>query len=437
MHTSPEVKAAFLSQQQLLFVEVFKGLSQDAYPIVQYVLDVCWNHIWSDRKLSRSVKISVFSESTLQQARSFINEQSKRMLIKLYNSQLLRLYEQSANHGTDGFSTADIVHHFLLSICTHRGVGICFADLGWYDSLETKNSARENAAEASEPRYRIRNKILLNLLRFLKIEDDARQYELACRILSCCPELVSPFLPTIRLSVETSLSSKWLSNLSFLIHGVSLPVPADSFVASSGNDQSCYRPSPPALHTVLDNILPTRNAKSYFVKALQSTKPLVQFFSSIYLCCCLVKFKRVVSIFHQIAAALEEDTMRGEWSSLCRNVAREFQARIPDFQVTLSIYQTQQPDTTQRTRNSALSVVSKRLVWLYHLCVPSLMTGINYDFLKHLQADEEKEELFQITREGFYPLARLYILRAVKETIPAVLTVKAGKLLILLCDVSC
>ena len=47
--------------------------------------------------------------------------------------QLLKLYERSTSDGTESESIpADVVHHFMLGIATHRGVGICFADNGWY-----------------------------------------------------------------------------------------------------------------------------------------------------------------------------------------------------------------------------------------------------------------------------------------------------------------
>lgn len=50
---------------------------------------------------------------------------------------------------------------------------------------------------------RIYNKILSNILRVLKVNEDLRQQELALKILSACPELVTGYL---RLSSTHSFS---------------------------------------------------------------------------------------------------------------------------------------------------------------------------------------------------------------------------------------
>lgn len=95
-----------------------------------------------------------------------------------------------------GHVPADIVHHFLLAICTHPGQGICFRDRGWYpretdeDGLadqEDVGGTRQKGAHGG----RIYNKILANVLRALKVNEDPRQQELALKITAACPELVA------------------------------------------------------------------------------------------------------------------------------------------------------------------------------------------------------------------------------------------------------
>ena len=63
------VKVAFLEQHRDAFTSIFKGLWQDSYSVVRRVLEVCWSGLWSDSKLKRTLKIQVFSESTLAQVR--------------------------------------------------------------------------------------------------------------------------------------------------------------------------------------------------------------------------------------------------------------------------------------------------------------------------------------------------------------------------------
>lgn len=86
------------------------------------------------------------------------------------------------------------MHHFLLAICTRPGVGICFKDRGWYP----RDSDGDDSAaviDDDEPAIRrngkIYNKILANLLKSLKVNEDLRQQELALKIMTACPELVA------------------------------------------------------------------------------------------------------------------------------------------------------------------------------------------------------------------------------------------------------
>jgi nucleolar pre-ribosomal-associated protein 1 len=69
----------------------------------------------------------------------------------------------------------------LLAITTRPGTGICFRDRGWYP--------REDPDD--EKGGKIYNKILANVLKTLKVNEDSRQQELARRILEACPELVA------------------------------------------------------------------------------------------------------------------------------------------------------------------------------------------------------------------------------------------------------
>lgn len=59
------VKSAFLEQHRDALTLIFKGLEQDPFRVVRLVLEVCWTGIWSDQKLRRTLKVSLFTEFTL------------------------------------------------------------------------------------------------------------------------------------------------------------------------------------------------------------------------------------------------------------------------------------------------------------------------------------------------------------------------------------
>ena len=122
--------------------------------------------------------------------------QAQRRHVNQPRIQLLRLYERNDPEGpTVDDVTADVVHHFLLAICTRPGTGICFQDCGWYprENAEVDEVSPEMAGP-SKSSSRIYNKILANILRSLKVNEDARQQELAYRILKACPELIAGYV---------------------------------------------------------------------------------------------------------------------------------------------------------------------------------------------------------------------------------------------------
>ena len=156
-------------------VHSLEAVLVDSSAVIKKVLEVCWVGLWSDPKVKRTLKVNIFNENTL--------------------TQLLRIYERAAPEGGDAQDVpADIVHHFLLAICTRPGVGVCFKDRGWYprDADSEDQPARDEEAEGTaHGRGRIYNKILANLLRNLKVNDDPRHQELAMKIFGACPELVA------------------------------------------------------------------------------------------------------------------------------------------------------------------------------------------------------------------------------------------------------
>lgn len=190
--SSPNVKAIFLEQRRDLLATMFKGLAQDPYPLLRKVLEVCWDGIWSDTKVRRSLKVALFNESTVSQVRTI---QEHSFFVVPIHPQIIRLYDRRTQEGPDADDIpAELVHHFMLALCTRPGVGICFKDNGWYsreDDRENFGGDDPIANAQGPPRFKIYNKILAGVAKTLRLSDDPRQRELALRILKACPELVA------------------------------------------------------------------------------------------------------------------------------------------------------------------------------------------------------------------------------------------------------
>jgi nucleolar pre-ribosomal-associated protein 1 len=65
----PSLKIHFLTNHSATFSSIFKELFNDSYDVVRFVLETCWTSIWADVRISRSLKISVFSENTVAHVR--------------------------------------------------------------------------------------------------------------------------------------------------------------------------------------------------------------------------------------------------------------------------------------------------------------------------------------------------------------------------------
>lgn len=325
-----------------------------------------------------------------------------------------------------------MVHHFLLAICTHRGIGVCFADNGWYPR-------RDDDEKSGGRSGRIYNKILANIIKSLKVTDDARQQELALGILQACPELASGYTQSLGLTTEPRLSSKWLANMAFLGSISALPVPFDSFklpVGTAGpstdNGQHMYHPTPPPLHTIIDNIVPSANIRPHFTKALQSRSSLVQHQAGITLAQCLQKCQAVFDTFRGIEQALEEDGAEGQWARRRQEVEREVRKRVPEFQVIIAFSSANRlehnPNNPLAIKMVMMSELSQRLLWLYHHCLPSLVSEARYDIGKSLQCLIGSEDMGDLSPavKGFVHLEQLHVLRMLKESDQFIWHAKSG-----------
>src|SRR6266702_3921453 len=370
----------------------------------------------------------------------------------------MRLYDRSVGEESDDQIPADLAHHFLLAICTHPGVGVCFKDRGWYPR-ETEDESRvtQSANDETAPtNARIYNKILSHLLKSLKVNEDPRQQELAFRIMSACPELVSGYVMSLgslpqrlmksrywsstSLALEPRLSSKWIANIAFFGNVISLPVPEPSFFLAGS---SLYQPTPPPLTAFIENVLPSVNTKAHFSRGLLSASPLVQHCTALALGKCLSKYSELLRIVRKVESVLEEDENSGQWKKRRHEVEREARRRVPDFQVVIAFsqkagehvdVQSTSSDVAARNtppnkvRAAMLAESSTRLLWLYHLWFPSVVAEARFDVGKTLQNSFGEAGMDSIVgpTSGLDTLRRLHVLRLLKDSDQFVWTGKSG-----------
>ncbi|KAL0948883.1 hypothetical protein HGRIS_008999 [Hohenbuehelia grisea] len=422
---------------------IWKGLKADESGVIRFVLESVWQGIWSDKSVARKDKVALFGESVFNH------------LVEIYDRS-----EQTESGDSDDVP-ANLVHHFLLALCTRPNTGICYQDRGWLPRASgqagqvvesTRDEGGEELVEAEGTRdqglgggtRRIHNKILSNVLKMLKVNEDSRQQELAIRIMQACPELVAGYWSSSGISIEPRLSIKWITNMALVGTIISLPVPESSFCFQSSLDANTagqydpsrtvqYSPVPPPLSTILDNILPSHlHTKLNLSKALStssSTTPLMQHCAAQTLLKALMKLEAVLNVWSKVEASLGESaddgfeyvlenpaaaegTKDGLWVSRRREIIREIRKRLPDFQVIVAFTQLyqhdgQSPDPGNVTLSDAqkspvntnkvglafLAEAGQRLLWMYHKCLPDMVAEARFDVGKLLAG-------FSLSQEG-------------------------------------
>jgi nucleolar pre-ribosomal-associated protein 1 len=243
------------------------------------------------------------------------------------------------------------------------------------------------------------------------------------------------------LTFEPRLSSKWISNIAFFGYVISLPVPEPSFFLPGS---SLYQPTPPPLAAFIENVLPSANAKTHFSRGLLSASPLVQHCTALALGKCLSKYSDLIRIVRKVESVLEEDESSGQWKKRRHELEREARRRIPDFQVVIAFsqkagdhvdVQSTSSDVAARNimpnkvRAAMLAESSTRLLWLYHLCFPSVVAEARFDVGKTLQNSFGEVGVDSVVSpsSGLDTLRRLHILRLLKESDQFVWTGKSGE----------
>ncbi|KAE8233938.1 hypothetical protein CF326_g1023 [Tilletia indica] len=278
---------------------LLKGLAEDAPSVVAFTLEALHSGLLSDTHVPRTSKLGFFNEWNCAHLLALYQRQWETVPNVTFgnlNSDRLTIAEMNPKRP----SVAELAHHFMLSLCTHPGFGICFRDDSWYPRNQHKSGAglqleaeadedARTAAKKSDPTAErsssgsldggLYNKILLGILRQLVPTRSLPQQELAIRILEACPELVGPYLSSVTSSspagVVISLeprtaSSAYITSLAWMKKVFALPIPSfqvasptsakqrkNSAIVAPEDEPMTYRPQPPPLASVLASLFPS------------------------------------------------------------------------------------------------------------------------------------------------------------------------------------
>jgi nucleolar pre-ribosomal-associated protein 1 len=279
---------------RLLMSPFIKFLPLDTNETVLAVLDCLRTRVLSDRRISRPVKTTFFS-----------NEQT-----------LLRIASLLSREYEDGSKVADEINRFLLEACTRADNGVCFEDRGWYPRLD---------AHSQETDWQLYNNILYRFITQLRPLENQYLRHLVLRILEKCPELRQPYFARIQNPVEPNLSLSFIDTLNFWLEILQLPLPQNMSNVSSLPDK------PPQLGVVLDNIRPEIFTKQYLIKGLTNSSPLVRYTTCQLILTILQRLKELTQLYRSAG-----DLWRTEVTMMIINVAKH----LPDSSNILTLHST-------------------------------------------------------------------------------------------------
>ncbi|KAL1920446.1 uncharacterized protein VTP21DRAFT_823 [Calcarisporiella thermophila] len=321
VHGDAQVKRELMAAKDFLSA-IFKALWKDSYSLIADVFSTFYDYVIMDSDISRTAKVAFFNNYILEQ--------------------LLKIYERCDPEIPNDANSipANLVHHFLISICATPGVGVCFQDAGWYPPQISEDKAPVSTGShgnKNQRTIRVYNKILSKFILQLKPTEDLRQQELLIKILEACPELVAVYWQGMTLSYDPRLSSKWLANVATMNKIIALPLPTLFYPSNA-----TYPSRSPPIHTVMEALLPTCIHRTLLSKGLLHQSLMVKFVTCGLMMCALRKFGAVVEQWRRVAELLGEKEgnakRKGGWLESVKDLCAELRRRLPDVQTLIGLH---------------------------------------------------------------------------------------------------
>lgn len=293
------LQVAALSLGKEFLPAILKGLANDPAQIVVHILMALHDGLVSDAAASKLPRSKVAG---------FFSEWACKELLALYDREedLITVAATGERH-----SIADVLHHFMLALCTHPGRGVCYIDQGWYgrsrSNLDEGDDLQDE--EAASRSSNVFNKILLGLLKSLSPTRSSKQAELTLRILSASQELIGPYFTATTGSLSSAsleprgMSIAWLSTAAFMGRALAIPLPDSS---------SKWKASPPSVQQCLDSILPISLSKATLSRGISHKDKLTRHGALILLSRLLDRLRRFKDLCQKMRFAETDDEDDGE-----------------------------------------------------------------------------------------------------------------------------
>ncbi|XP_068980001.1 nucleolar pre-ribosomal-associated protein 1 [Bombus flavifrons] len=178
-----------------LFYSIFPDLIYDSKDIVALVLTTLKTYILQNPKISKTMKLQLFSTSIIQNLVCLYNWKGPNNCPKLKNRSSI----PHSQHFEEKEVVTEIIHDFLILLLTSHRYGIVFHDY----MLGTSHIKHNHVI----------NTVLQSLDRPWEYE---KPLDLVVKILTACPDLIKSQLTLLEPYIEPRVSLKWITAIKFV-----------------------------------------------------------------------------------------------------------------------------------------------------------------------------------------------------------------------------
>ncbi|KAF2396733.1 hypothetical protein EJ06DRAFT_516420 [Trichodelitschia bisporula] len=294
------------------------GLDQDTPGLIREVLSVL-KSVVLDGAVSRSTKGFLFNERSLHS--------------------LAQLYRVASDDSEPPLQ--DVVHEFMLLVCTSPAAGVIRPSTGWYPLGADQD---EEVQYQSAP---IRNRALAEFLPTLRPYANDLERELMVSIFDAVPELVAHYFSRkSTFAFDPKLTATWVGFAALLFSTVQLPVPHHF-----GRKEPAALPPPASV--AIESILPRPLTQKILSKCIYHSSDLVRFFALRLLVAAFEKLRNVLRLYDG-------------WVGAREGLITEFCLRCPRMKEVIECFR-KIPDAKLLQREAI-----SRLLALYYTVTPQL-----------------------------------------------------------------
>lgn len=364
-------KTEILAQGRI-FRAVFQDIREDPPSIIQGLLYTLRREIVEDDNVPRLSKSRLFTDWTLGR------------LATLYS------YHEDDRILAGGTVVEDLVHAFLLLICTNEEYGVLVAqNIPRIDTAKDYMDVgdSEDMSQTSESYQKlkpVRNRTLASFLQGLRPYANVLQTNLTLAIFQAAPELIADYFHKKKtFSFEPKLTATWIGYSMFLMSTIQLPIPKESLQVET-DGTLIHSP----IFNLVEYILPQPLTQKTLTRCLHQSADLITFFAIRIL---VLAFEKLETALRALKSANQgqQDRSKCQGDRAASTLVAAFYQRCPHMKHVITTFR------SCKREKVMLREAITRLLTLYYRIIPQMALGEKFDISVALSAalQEHKPEV--------------------------------------------